>query len=70
MKDKEFIEAIRGYIKHWDNQILLSQKEKLNGLAFSILVILDGMSNSFDGDRNSLSNDLMLHDMFCELIND
>jgi len=64
---EEFIEAINQYIDYWSKQTDRTEKEKMEGLAFSILCILDGTSGSFSGDINSLAKEcdhLMLHDQF------
>jgi hypothetical protein len=41
-----FLFAIRSSIKYWSNQNDLSTKEKLDGLASSILSIIDGCSST------------------------
>lgn len=62
---EEFIEAIHQYIRYWDNQNGINSKEKLEGLAFSILCMLDGISGSFSGSINELckGNEVMLHEL-------
>lgn len=64
MKDKEFIGCIKQYVKYWENQDA-TLNEKLNGLAFCILVALDGLSGSFSGSRDDLSGTI-LHDLYYE----
>lgn len=64
MKDKEFINCIKQYVKYWEHQDA-TLNEKLNGLAFSILVALDGLSGSFSGSRDDLS-DTLLHEVYYE----
>ncbi len=39
----EFLNRIRAYVTEWDSNPLRTSKEKLNGLAFSILAMLDGV---------------------------
>lgn len=66
---EEFIGAIKQYINYWSSQTDKTDKEKLEGLAFSILCILDGVSGSFSGNIDSLAKEcksLMLHDNFYE----
>lgn len=62
----EFLNAIKWYVNYWDRQNETT-KEKLEGLAFSILVILDGHSEIFDGGLLSLSKEcnVILHEEFC-----
>lgn len=38
----QFLNTIRNYVDYWDSVDERSSKEKLSGLAFSILNILDG----------------------------
>lgn len=64
-KDKEFIGCIKEYVKYWEHQEDTLER-KLNGLAFSILAILDGVAGSFDGSRDDLSKNVMLHDLYYE----
>ena len=61
----EFLTAIKWYVNYWDKQNGTT-KENLSGLAFSILVMLDGHSGSFDGNIESLAKecDVMLHEDF------
>ena len=64
----DFICDIKEYINYWDSLDNKSSKEKLQGLAFSILCILDGMA-TFKGDINTIANECqncMLHDHFYE----
>lgn len=62
---EEFIQAIKEYVDFWDRQDRNS-KEKLEGIAFSILFILDGISGNFEGDITSLEKewDGMIHETF------
>lgn len=62
----EFIASIKRYIQYWEHQEDRTLKEKLEGLAFSILVVLDGMSGDCDFSRDNLDPDVMLHDLFYE----
>lgn len=65
---EEFIDAIKQYINYWVHQDR-TEKEKMEGLAFSILCMLDGVSGSFKGNIDSLSKEgsnFMLHDQFYE----
>ena len=65
-KSEEFISAIRHQIIYWDQQNR-SSFEKMEGLAFSILCMLDGVSGSFDGTIKELEKDsrgIMIHDLF------
>lgn len=72
MKDKEeeindFMMVIHQMILYWDSQRERSSKEKMEGLAHSILCILDGVSGSYDGNIQKLSKlgkDFMFHDFF------
>ena len=68
-KEEEFIASIKRYIKYWEHQDDRSLKEKLEGLAFSILVVLDGMSGDCNISRDDLDRDVMLHDLFYEEAN-
>lgn len=62
---KHFIDSIQKYIAYWECQEHISTKEKLEGISFSILCMLDGVTTAFDGDINELcENDCMLHEMF------
>lgn len=65
---ENFMKELTDNIDYWDS---LSQqktcKEKLESLTFSILVMLDGCSGSFDGDIQDIANkssNLMLHEVF------
>ena len=61
---KEFVEAIHQYIRYWDKYDNMKSKEKMEGLAFSILCMLDGVSGSFSGNIQDLcEGDEMLHEM-------
>lgn len=42
----DFIGAVKCYVNYWSNQDV-SKKDALDGLAFGILNIIDGMSGSF-----------------------
>lgn len=46
---KEFIKHIKILINYWDEETTLTSKAKLNGLAFSILAMLDGTCDSICG---------------------
>ena len=41
-----FMDAIRSYIDYWDRQDA-SSKDKLEGIAFGVLNIIDGTSSTF-----------------------
>lgn len=44
---QQFIEHVRGLVNYWDREsIVQTQSERLQGLAFSILVAIDGCSTS------------------------
>ncbi len=45
----EFLNYIRGLVTYWDKVDERSSKEKLEGLAFSILAMLDGVSGGICG---------------------
>jgi len=65
-KSEEFIGAIKIYINYWLQQDR-NERQKLDGLAFSILCMLDGVSGSFDGDISDIVYDnIMLHEGFYE----
>lgn len=50
-KREEFLEVISGYVHYWDKEVEgRTQKERLEGLAFSILSHIDGSS----GDEHFL----------------
>lgn len=62
----EFMSGIETYIDYWDDTSR-TPRRKMEGLAFSILVMLDGMSGTFRGDINTLAEEgkgIMLHDEF------
>lgn len=64
----QFLDAIRQSILYWDKQDIDS-KEKLEGLAFSILCMMDGVSGTFDGSILDLCNESrqsMFHEQFYE----
>ena len=44
---EEFLDEIRGLVKYWNKVDKPTVEEKLSGLAFSILVLLDGCNMSF-----------------------
>lgn len=46
---EEFLDAIRARVMRWDGVAGKSQRERLEGLAFSILVILDGEAGDMPG---------------------
>lgn len=46
---ERFLNHIRTMVNYWDRQPDKSSEEKLEGLAFSILVMLDGCSLGFPG---------------------
>ena len=60
----DFIYCIKEAILYWDEQDRDS-KGKMEGLAFSILCMLDGVSGSFPGNIHKLAkigSDFMFHD--------
>lgn len=64
--EKEFMSALRENVRYWERQ-KGTTKECMEGLTFSILVMLDGMSGSFEGNIEDLKDkNTMLHDMFYE----
>ena len=68
----EFIEAIKITIHH-EKSSGRDLDGMLNGLAFSILCMLDGYSGYFDGDIDDIANEdhtLLLHEIFYEKEND
>ena len=40
--ESEFLDYIRGLVDYWENESGKTSREKLEGLAFSILVAIDG----------------------------
>ena len=46
---EEFLEHVRDLIEYWDEAEKSTNKEKLSGLAFSILVALDGGAADLPG---------------------
>lgn len=46
---EQFLDHIRGMVNYWDNVSKETTKEKLSGLAFSILVALDGEAGDLPG---------------------
>ena len=45
----QFLSVVRGYVDYWENLPGKSVHERLEGLAFSILVVLDGEAVDFPG---------------------
>ena len=41
----QFLDTVRCYVKIWHNEPTLTEEEKLNGLAFSMLAFIDGGTN-------------------------
>ena len=64
-KDDQLCNTINAYVEFWDKQESKSQKEKLNGLAFSILRIFDGVDTFFD-QPTKIRTHKMLHNMYME----
>lgn len=75
----EFLSSIKQMVDYWYNHKdeCETEKDLLSSLAFSILVILDGMSGSFehpiqilvdgeDGKTHDLHGGHMLHDLWYE----
>lgn len=61
-----FIDSIHNTIRYWDNIPDCSPKQKMEGLAHSILCMLDGVSGNFSGNIHSLAKeggDFMFHEM-------
>lgn len=56
-KTSDFCVAILQFVDYWDNYPEKTKKESLQGLAFSILRLLDGLGPNFDGDINTLARD-------------
>jgi hypothetical protein len=44
---EQFLDGIRGLVNYWNRVGNTSQRDKLDGLAFSILNMIDGMSGNF-----------------------
>ncbi len=62
-----FCEAVRKYVEYWTKQSNHSHEEKLNGLAFSILRLLDGLSDEYEGNIQLLAEEhpfVALHHAF------
>lgn len=76
--EQEFVNAVKGLVCFWMRQKQCSEQEKLEGLAFSILCMMDGVTGSFEGaatlcniDDNGNKIDIeegesMLHELFCQ----
>lgn len=66
----EFLSAIKDMVNYWANDKRTPDpKEKLDGLAFSILCIIDGSGSPFNPitlmqDGEPLNDDVMLHEMW------
>jgi hypothetical protein len=66
----EFLKSIRTMVDYWANdERTPGAREKLDGLAFSILNIIDGTGSPFNPitlmqDRRALNDDVMLHEMY------
>lgn len=66
----EFCNAINEYVDYWDGQDR-SKKECLNGLAFCILRLLDGVAHNFEGNISTLAREYpskSLHNSFTKWI--
>ena len=51
----DFLMSIKTACSFWLTRKEVSEKEKIEGVAFSILSILDGVSSCFDGHMTSLT---------------
>lgn len=63
---EDFIAYLNQNIRYWQRQPI-SEKKKLEGVTFSILVSLDGCAGSFDGNIDTLaklSEGMQLHQEF------
>lgn len=70
-KNKDLLNAIEKYIEYWAKQSDKTELERLRGLAFSILRILDGVSSNFKGDLNTLAelkSPRLLHHAYLETL--
>ncbi len=62
-----FMYELRRLVNYWHKIDDRSEKEKMEGLVLSILIILDGSSGQFNGDINKIAKNcktLMLHNQF------
>lgn len=66
---QEFLDSIHYHLKYWENQENVAEKDKLWGLALSILTIIDGMSTTnglkhytLSYGNTKLNADTFLHD--------
>lgn len=67
-----FIDCIKYDINYWHNMTDRTEKEKMEGLAFSILCLLDGVCCDFPysiDDLQQVCANLMLHDCLHEVKN-
>ncbi len=65
---EEFMGALHSNIHYWEKQNV-TIKEQMEGVTFSILCMLDGVSGSYDGNIYTLSRQAeqyMLHELFYE----
>lgn len=65
--EQDFFSALKINIQYWLTQKNITDRERLEGCTFSILVMLDGQSGGFDGDIESISKyEGLLHEKFYE----
>lgn len=69
----EFLDSIIDCVDYWDKVDGRNQKERLSGLAFSILTLIDGCSSSNDFKGYSIylndceiNKNCELHEEYCE----
>ena len=65
--DNKFCTAINEYIDYWGKMSDRTEQEKLRGLAFSILRLLDGLAPNFEGNLKTLEEvqtKILLHHAF------
>lgn len=61
----QFISCIHDEISYWESQNNKNCREKMEGLAFSILCMLDGVHGNFSGNIGELASEmefLMIHE--------
>lgn len=62
---EDFISALQENCRYWANLKEKTDLEKIEGATHSILVMLDGLSGSFNGDAGTVFEfNAMLHEEF------